>query len=32
VDLPKGMPEEVFQNLKQLKVLNRELQITRVRP
>jgi len=32
VDLPKGMPDEVFQNLKRLKVLNRELQITRVRP
>ena len=30
VDLPKGMPEDVFHNLKRLKVLNRELQISRV--
>jgi ATP-dependent RNA helicase DeaD len=31
VDLPKGMPEEVFQGLRRLKVMNRELQISRVR-
>ena len=30
VDLPKGMPDDVFQNLKRLKVLNRELQISRI--
>ena len=29
VDLPKGMPEEVFQGLRRLKVMNRELQISR---
>ncbi len=29
VDLPKGMPEEVFKELKRLKVMNRELQIQR---
>ena len=28
VDLPKGMPEDVFNNLRRLRVLNRELQIT----
>ena len=28
VDLPKGMPEDVFNALRRLKVLNRELQIT----
>jgi len=27
VDLPKGMPEDVFNSLKRLKVMNRELQI-----
>ena len=27
VDLPKGMPNDVFNNLKRLKVMNRELQI-----
>ncbi|MCP9849010.1 DEAD/DEAH box helicase [Cyanobium sp. Morenito 9A2] len=29
IDLPTGMPEEVFQSLKRLKVMNKELQITR---
>ena len=29
VDLPKGMPKEVFKHLKQLKVMNRELKIQR---
>ena len=29
VDLPKGMPEDVFSSLQRLKVLNRELQISR---
>ena len=28
VDLPKGMPEDVFNNLRSLRVMNRELQIT----
>jgi ATP-dependent RNA helicase DeaD len=28
VDLPKGMPEDVFNNLRHLRVMNRELQIT----
>ena len=28
VDLPKGMPEDVFNNLRRLKVMNRELQIS----
>ena len=28
VDLPKGMPEDVFNNLRRLLVMNRELQIT----
>ena len=27
VDLPKGMPENVFNSLRRLKVMNRELQI-----
>mgnify|MGYP001602430334 FL=1 len=27
VDLPKGMPQDVFESLKRLKVMNRELQI-----
>ena len=31
VDLPQGMPEEVFKGLQRLKVMNRELQISRVR-
>mgnify|MGYP003329982173 FL=1 len=31
VDLPKGMPEDVFQGLRRLKVMNRELQISHVR-
>jgi len=30
VDLPKGMPEEVFSDLRRLKVMNRELQISRM--
>ena len=29
VDLPKGMPDDVFDSLQRLKVLNRELQITK---
>ena len=29
VDLPKGMPEDVFNSLRRLRVMNRELQITR---
>ena len=29
VDLPKQMPDKVFQALKRLKVMNRELQINR---
>ena len=28
VDLPKGMPEDVFNNLRRLRAMNRELQIT----
>ena len=28
VDLPKGMPDEVYNSLRRLKVMNRELQIT----
>ena len=28
VDLPKGMPEDVYNNLRRLRVMNRELQIT----
>jgi ATP-dependent RNA helicase DeaD len=31
VDLPKGMPDDVFQSLRQLRVLNKPLQITRFR-
>ncbi|WP_416223909.1 DEAD/DEAH box helicase [Synechococcus sp. CBW1107] len=30
VDLPKGMPEDVFENLRRLRVMNRELQITKL--
>jgi ATP-dependent RNA helicase DeaD len=29
VDLPSGMPEEVFQGLRRLRVMNKELQISR---
>ncbi len=29
VDLPKGMPKDIFENLKRLKVMNRELNIHR---
>jgi len=29
VDLPKGMPEDVFQGLRQLRVMNKSLQISR---
>lgn len=29
IDLPTGMPDDVFQSLKRLKVMNKELQITR---
>ncbi len=29
IDLPKGMPEKIFKDLKRLKVMNRELQINR---
>jgi ATP-dependent RNA helicase DeaD len=28
VDLPKGMPEDIFNSLRTLRVMNRELQIT----
>ena len=31
VDLPEGMPENVYQDLRRLKVLNKELQISRLR-
>jgi ATP-dependent RNA helicase DeaD len=31
VDLPQGMPDDVFQGLRRLKVMNRELQISRIR-
>ncbi|MFM7634338.1 MAG: DEAD/DEAH box helicase [Cyanobacteriota bacterium] len=31
VDLPKGMPDEVFQGLRELRVLNKPLQISRLR-
>ncbi len=31
VDLPKGMPENVFNDLKKLRVLNRELQIQKLK-
>ena len=30
VDLPKGMPDDVFQSLRQLRVMNRPLQISRL--
>ena len=30
VDLPRGMPDDVFQDLRRLRVMNRELQITRM--
>ena len=30
VDLPSGMPEEVFQGLRRLRVMNKELQISRI--
>ena len=30
VDLPRGMPEDVFASLRSLRVMNRELQITRL--
>ena len=30
VDLPKGMPDDVYQDLRRLKVLNKELQISRL--
>jgi ATP-dependent RNA helicase DeaD len=30
VDLPQGMPAEVFEGLRQLRVLNKPLQISRV--
>ncbi|MFM7269527.1 MAG: DEAD/DEAH box helicase [Cyanobium sp.] len=30
VDLPRGMPDDVFSSLKRLRVMNRELQISRV--
>ena len=29
VDLPKGMPKDIYEDLKKLKVMNRELQISR---
>ena len=29
IDLPKGMPDEVFNSLKRLRVMNKELQISR---
>ena len=29
VDLPKGMPEDVFNSLQRLRVMNRELQISK---
>jgi ATP-dependent RNA helicase DeaD len=31
IDLPKGMPDDVFKGLQRLRVMNRELQISRVR-
>jgi len=31
VDLPQGMPDDVFKGLQRLRVMNRELQISRVR-
>jgi ATP-dependent RNA helicase DeaD len=30
VDLPLGMPDDVFASLRNLKVMNRELQISRL--
>jgi len=30
IDLPRGMPEDVFQDLQRLRVMNRELQISRL--
>jgi len=30
VDLPKGMPEDVFQGLRQLRIMNKPLQISRI--
>ncbi|MFM7513593.1 MAG: DbpA RNA binding domain-containing protein, partial [Cyanobium sp.] len=30
IDLPKGMPDDVFQGLRQLRVLNKPLQISRL--
>jgi ATP-dependent RNA helicase DeaD len=30
VDLPKGMPEDVFQGLRQLRVMNKPLQLSRL--
>jgi ATP-dependent RNA helicase DeaD len=30
VDLPRGMPEDVFRDLQRLRVMNRELQISRI--
>ncbi len=30
VDLPRGMPEDVFQDLRRLRVMNKELQISRL--
>ncbi len=32
VDLPKGMPDDVFQGLRQLRVMNKPLQISRFKP
>ena len=31
VDLPKGMPEDIFSNLQRLKVMNRQLQISQAK-
>ena len=31
VDLPKGMPEDIFSNLQRLKVMNKQLQISQAR-
>jgi ATP-dependent RNA helicase DeaD len=30
VDLPKGMPDDVFADLRRLRVMNKELQISRL--
>jgi ATP-dependent RNA helicase DeaD len=30
VDLPRGMPDDVFNGLRNLKVMNRELRISRL--